>query len=80
MIDWESGGLVGTLARPRCRNRLNLGFDALNACEQHVVRLLVGVVAACVGCALIGACAYLYGVNGTLGGVVAAEHLIAAAL
>ena len=58
----------------------NLAFDALNASEQHFVRLLVSVVAACVGCALIGAGTYLYGVNGTLGGVVAAEHLIAGAL
>jgi O-antigen/teichoic acid export membrane protein len=58
----------------------NLAFDALNASEQHFVRLVVSVVAACVGCALIGAGTYLYGVNGTLCGVVAAEHLIAGAL
>jgi O-antigen/teichoic acid export membrane protein len=58
----------------------NLAFDALNASEQHFVRLLVSIAAACLGCALIVVGTYLYGVNGTLGGVVAAEHVIAVAL
>ena len=58
----------------------NLAFDALNASEQHFVRLLVSIAAACMGCALIVVGTYLYGVNGTLGGVVAGEHVIAVAL
>jgi O-antigen/teichoic acid export membrane protein len=58
----------------------NLAFDALNASERHYARLVVNIVAGCVGCALIVGGAYVYGVKGALVGVVAAEVFVAVAL
>jgi O-antigen/teichoic acid export membrane protein len=58
----------------------NLAFDALNAAQQHTVRLLVSIGAACLGCSLIAGGAYLWQVPGVLVGVIAAEVVITGGL
>ena len=58
----------------------NLAFDALNAAEHHIARLVVSVIAAGIGCGMILAGTYLAQVNGTLGAVITTEFGMAAAL
>ena len=57
-----------------------VAFDAINAADQHRVRLIVGTVIGLAGAALIVGLSLAFGTTGTFVGVYAAEISTAAAL
>jgi O-antigen/teichoic acid export membrane protein len=58
----------------------SIAYDAMGGAEKHGVRALVFNLTGLIGCGLIAGLTYIFGVNGTIGGIFISQAIIAIAM